>query len=248
MTQNADQDLAERPTPPPPPEDHHQTLHGGTARAAVFGVSDGLVSNVSLILGVAGATPAPGVVRLAGIASLLAGAFSMAAGEYISVTAQRELVAAQIDKERRELERDPQGEERELAQIYESRGVAPDVAAQIASDLMRDPELALQAHVREELGIDPAAVGSAITASTSSFLAFAFGAALPLIPWLFWRDAAAIAGSIVITAIAALAVGTLLARFTGRSRVKSALRQLAFAALAAAVTYGVGSAIGVSVT
>jgi vacuolar iron transporter family protein len=137
-----------------PPPDHHDGPRGGTARAAVFGVSDGLVTNVSLILGVAGATTAPGVVRIAGIASLLAGAFSMAAGEYISVTAQRELIEAQLAVERRELRMNPHGERRELEMIYEARGVASDVAARIASDLMRDPELALETHAREELGVD----------------------------------------------------------------------------------------------
>lgn len=232
---------------PPPAEDRLVGLDDSTARAAIFGVSDGLVTNVSLILGVAGATPAPGVVRLAGIASLLAGAFSMAAGEYISVTAQRELVEAQLDKERRALERDPLGEERELARIYRSRGVAADVAEQIAADLMRSPELALETHAREELGLDPETVGSPRAVALSSFLTFAVGAALPLIPWLFLRDGLAILSSIVITSVAALAIGAILARFTGRSRIRSALRQLAVAAAAATVTYLVGLTLGVTI-
>ena len=232
---------------PRPPEDHHEGLHDSTARAAVFGISDGLVTNVSLILGVAGATPAPGVVRLAGIASLLAGAFSMAAGEYISVTAQRELVEAQLDKERLELQRDPLGEKRELARIYESRGVAPNVAAQIAEDLMRDPDLALETHAREELGVDPESLGSPVTVAVSSFLTFAVGAAIPLLPWLFLRDGLAIWSSITLTTIAALSIGAILAKFTGRSRLRSALRQLGVAAAAATVTYLVGLVLGVTI-
>ena len=230
-----------------PPEGHHDTVHGGTARAAIFGVSDGLVTNISLILGVVGATPAPGVVRLAGIASLLAGAFSMAAGEYISVTAQRELFDAQLAAERHALEMNPHGERRELEMLYEARGLSPDVAAQVAGALMRDPDVALQTHAREELGIDPGAIGSARAAALSSFVTFALGAAVPLLPWIFWSGATAIATSIGLTAISALAIGSLLARFTGRSRARSALRQLTIAAVAAAVTYGVGTALGVTI-
>jgi VIT1/CCC1 family predicted Fe2+/Mn2+ transporter len=241
---------AMRKMPPAAPPGHQELSEGvqtGTARAGVFGISDGLVTNVSLILGVAGATPAPGIVRLAGIASLLAGAFSMAAGEYISVTAQRELVLALLEKERRELEEDPEGELRELEMIYERRGLAPEVAAQVAVDLMRDPELALQTHAREELGIDPTVIGTPLAAASSSFILFAVGAALPLLPWLFLGNRLAIRLSIVISAVAALAIGAILARFTGRSPVVSALRQLAVATAAAGVTYAVGTALGVTV-
>lgn len=232
---------------PGPTPDHHDALDDSTARAAVFGISDGLVTNVSLILGVAGATTSAGVVRLAGIASLLAGAFSMAAGEYISVTAQRELVEAEIAKERRELETNPKGEQAELRAIYEARGVAPDVAAQIASDLMRDPELALATHAREELGVDPGSLGSAWAAAISSFVMFALGAFLPLLPWLFIGGPAAILWSVVIGGVSALAIGAGLAQFTGRSVVRSALRQFAVAAVAATITYLVGLTLGVGV-
>ena len=231
-----------------PPPGHHDNVHGGTARAAMFGVSDGLVTNVSLILGVVGATTSPEIVRIAGIASLLAGAFSMAAGEYISVTAQRELLDAQLAVERHELEMNPRGEERELALIYEARGVAPEIAAQIASDLMRDPELALQTHAREELGMDPAAIGSPITAAVSSFLLFAVGAFLPLVPWLFTGGGGAIIASIAIGIVSALTIGAVLAKFTGRPPVRSAVRQLVVAAIAAAVTYGVGATLNVAVS
>ena len=230
-----------------PPPDHHDALDDSTARAAVFGVSDGLVTNVSLILGVAGATTSADVVRLAGVASLLAGAFSMAAGEYISVTAQRELVEAEIARERHELKVNPEGERVELAQLYVSRGVAPDVAEQIASDLMRDPDLALQTHAREELGVDPESLGSARAAAISSFLTFAVGAFLPLVPWLFIGGSSAILWSMLIGGISALAIGAGLAQFTGRSVVKSALRQLLVATVAAGITYGVGVTLGVSV-
>lgn len=239
-------DRHHRPAYPPHP-DHHSSLDDSTARAAVFGVSDGLVTNVSLILGVAGATTSASVVRLAGIASLLAGAFSMAAGEYISVTAQRELVEAEIEKERRELAINPVGEEAELRALYEARGVDPAAARQVASDLMRDPELALETHVREELGVDPDSLGSPVAAAVSSFFTFAVGAFLPLIPWLFTGGATAAIWSVVIGTVAALGIGAALAQFTGRHVLGSALRQLAVAAVAATVTYLVGLTLGVSV-
>jgi VIT1/CCC1 family predicted Fe2+/Mn2+ transporter len=235
--------------PPPPslPEPHHRNIQGGTARAAVFGISDGLVSNVALILGVAGASPGPGVVRLAGLAGLIAGAISMAAGEYISMTAQRELLTRELDMERIELHRQPENERRELVQIYRSRGVEPETAERLAMEMMRDPELALQTHAREELGIDPSELGAPVSAAASSFLAFAIGAFVPLVPWLFTRGAAALGFSIGLGALAALLVGAALARFTGRSATRSALRQLLWAAVPAAVTYAVGAVVGVGV-
>jgi vacuolar iron transporter family protein len=225
-------------------EHHHRNVQGGAARAAVFGISDGLVSNVSLILGVAGANPAPGVVRLAGLAGLVGGAFSMAAGEYVSMKAQAELLERELELERIEIARRPDSERRELAAIYRERGVAADVADELASHMMRDPELALETHAREELGIDPGELGSPVLASVSSFLAFAFGAVLPLAPWFVSRGTAATVASVVIGAVAAVAIGVALAAFTGRSPARSALRQLAIATAAAAVTFGVGSAAG----
>src|SRR3954471_17458058 len=161
---------------PPTAEHHHRDIQGGTARAAVFGVSDGLVSNVSLILGVAGADPGAGVVRLAGLAGLVAGAVSMAAGEYVSMKAQTELYERELELERRELLRNPHVETVELTQIYQSRGVDPDQARELAEQMMADPELALQTHAREELGIDPDKLGSPTAAAVSSFIAFAIGA------------------------------------------------------------------------
>ena len=226
-------------------EHHHRDIQAGAARAAVFGISDGLVSNVSLILGVAAANPAPGVVRLAGVAGLVGGAFSMAAGEYLSMRAHSELLEAELDMERIEIQRRPENERRELAAIYRSRGVEDAVADELATQMMRDPELALETHAREELGIDPASLGSPIKAASSSFVAFALGALIPLIPWLFAHGTAAKVVTVVLGALAAIAVGALLSRFTGRSSVRSALRQLLFAGVPAAVTFAIGSAVGV---
>ncbi len=231
----------------PSMEHHHRDIQGGTARAAVFGVSDGLVSNVSLILGIAGAGPAPGVVRLAGLAGLVAGAVSMAAGEYVSMRAQTELFERELEMERVELKRNPHVELVELSQIYASRGINPDLARSMAQDIMADPERALDAHAREELGINPNALGSPVRAAGSSFVAFAVGAVVPLLPWFFAQGTVAVAMSILLGALAATAVGVALARFTGRSPVRSAARQLAIAVIAAGITFAIGKAVGVGV-
>jgi len=243
-----------RPTPsgvmpePPPAEHHHRDVQGGAARAGVFGVSDGLVSNVSLILGVAGAAPAPGVVRLAGLAGLIAGAVSMAAGEYVSMRAQAELLERELEMERIELRRNPHHEVAELSQIYASRGIDPDRARAMAQDVMRDPELALEAHAREELGIDPSSLGSPVGAAVSSFASFTAGALLPLLPWFVATGTAAVVASVILAALGAIALGVALARFTGRSAVKSAARQVAIAGGAAGVTFLVGNLVGVGVS
>ena len=231
---------------PPLPEKHHRDVQGGTARAAVFGVSDGLVSNVAIVLGFAGANPGPGLVRLAGLAGLIGGAVSMAAGEYVSMTAQAELLERELEMERLELRRRPEAERRELAQIYRSRGVDEDTAEQLATALSRDPELALQTHAREELGIDPDSLGQPLKASLSSFVTFSIGATVPLLPYFFASGTAALVAAVVMSVIAALAVGTALARFTGRPIGRSAGRQLLFSAVPAAATYLLGSAVGVS--
>ena len=227
-------------------EHHHRNIQGGAARAAVFGVSDGLVSNLALVLGMAGAGPAPSVVRLAGLVGLVGGAFSMAAGEYVSMKAQKELLERELEIERIEIARRPENERRELAQIYRSRGVDASVADQLATEMMSDPELALETHAREELGIDPGELGSPVTAAASSFAAFAVGAIVPVVPWFFTRGGAAVAASIVAGVVAALVIGILLARFTERPVLPSALRQLVIAALAAGVPYGIGSLVGVT--
>lgn len=235
---------AELPAPPLP-EKHHRNIQGGTARAAVFGVSDGLVSNVAIVLGFAGANPVPSLVRLAGLVGLIGGAISMAAGEYISMKAQAELLERELEMERVELRRSPHMEIAELAAIYRSRGVEPDTAEQMAAQLMRDPEIALETHAREELGIDPAELGSPLGAAASSFVSFAFGAVVPLAPWFFGGGTAAVLASIILGAVTAVAVGTLLARFTGRPVVSSAARQLVFSAVPAVITYILGSWAGV---
>jgi len=224
--------------------DHHRSLQGGWARAAVFGVSDGLVTNVAIILGIAGAHPVGGFVRLAGLAALVAGAFSMGAGEYVSMRAQIELLQRELALERHEINNRPEGERRELVRIYEGRGIAPEVAQQLAEEMMRTPELALETHAREELGINPAALGSPVQAGASSFATFALGALLPLIPWLLAAGTGATLASVAIGGVAALGVGAALAHFTERSWWWSALRQLAFTAIPAAITFGIGRGIG----
>lgn len=223
---------------------HHRDLQGGAARAAVFGISDGLLTNISLILGVAGANPVPSVVLLAGLAGLVAGAFSMAAGEYVSMAAQSELLQRELEIERRELERHPEDETRELAATYRLRGVEEADARRIAEAIMRNPEIALEVHAREELGLQPGKTGNPWQAAGSSFVMFSIGAVIPLLPWFFTSGTTAALLSIVLGAVSVLAVGWTVAIFTGRSRVRSALRQLAFATVAAGVAFGVGHLVG----
>jgi VIT1/CCC1 family predicted Fe2+/Mn2+ transporter len=227
-----------------PAASHHRDVQGGVARAAVFGISDGLLTNISLILGVAGANPPPAVVLLAGLAGLVAGAFSMAAGEFVSMSAQSELMQRELDVERRELERHPEAETRELAAVYRLRGVEDADARRIAEAIMRDPVVALEVHAREELGLRPGKTGSPWQAAGSSFVTFSIGAVIPLLPWFFLTGLTAALLSIVLGAVSVLAVGWTVAIFTGRSRVRSALRQLAFATVAAGVAFGVGHLVG----
>lgn len=226
------------------PDHHHRNVQGGWARAAVFGVSDGLVTNVSLVLGMAGAHPLQSLVRLAGLAGLIGGAFSMAAGEYVSMRAQRELLERELALERHEIRHRPEGERRELVHIYESRGLEPSLARRLADEMMRDPEVALWTHAREELGIDPASLGAPLQAAVSSFVTFAVGALVPLLPWLFGGGTAATLASVAAGAVGALLIGFALSFFTGKSKWFSSLRQLAIAAVAALVTWSIGHAIG----
>ncbi len=228
--------------------EHHRNVQGSAARAAVFGVSDGLLTNVSLILGVAGAHPGAGVVRLAGLAGLLAGAFSMAAGEYVSVRAQGELLEREVGIEREELRRHPESERRELVALYVSRGVPTEAAEAVADAISRSPELALEVHTREELGVSPGSTGSPWIAAASSFVSFAFGAAGPLLPWFFATGTTATVASIIIGALMSLTVGFAVGSFTGRSRFGTAVRQLAIGALAAAVCTAIGALVGVRTT
>ena len=225
-------------------EHHHRDINGGGARAAVFGVSAGLVSNVSLILGMAGAHASAGSVRLAGIAGLVGGAFSMASGEYVSMRAQSELMQRELDVERRAILSDPEDERRELADLYRSRGVEPGMADELSGKMMRDPELALETHAREELGYTPGQTGRPVQAALSSFVTFALGAFIPLLPWLVTGGTTAILWSVALAAVASLVVGAALSFFTGRWWLWSAGRQLLISAVAAGVTYSVGHLIG----
>lgn len=225
---------------------HRGVETGGNLRAAVFGVNDGLVSNASLILGVAGATADPRIIVLSGAAGLIAGAFSMAAGEYVSVRSQREMYEYQIGLEREELDLYPEEEAEELALIYEARGVPREEALRMAKSLTANPELALATLAREELGLNPEELGSPWGAAISSFLSFAIGAAIPLSPFLFGAGGAALAGTIALSACALFAVGATLSLFTGRSAVASGARMLAIGAAAGAVTYLIGTVLGVT--
>ncbi len=231
-----------------PLEHIHRDVRGGGLRASIFGVSDGLVSSVSLVLGTAAAHPGPGVVRIAGLAGLLGGSFSMAAGEYVSMRAQREAFERELAVEAEEIRRRPESERRELQHLYESRGITAEIAEQLAGELMADPDVALATHAREELGLDPEALGSPWTAAGSSFVTFAVGAVIPLAPFLGGSSGPTEqVVAVVLAALAALAVGALLSIVTVRSWAFSAVRSLAICAIAGAATYGLGSAIGTTV-
>lgn len=222
----------------------HRDVNGGTARAAVFGVSDGLVSNVALILGVAAAASDRSNVLVAGVAGLLAGAASMAAGEYVSMKAQSELVERELEIERRSLERQPAAEMRELAAIYRQRGLDAEQAREMAEAVHLDPTVALEVHAREELGVNPDETGNPVAAAISSFVAFAIGALIPLSPWFFSGGNGAIIASAVLGLVAAAGVGVTLSRFTERSAIRTAGRQVAWAVAACAVTWVIGSWLG----
>ena len=226
-------------------EEAHRDITGGQHRAAVFGISDGLATNVSLILGFAGAHPATSVVRLAGIAGMLAGAFSMASGEYISMKAQQELFERELAIERRAIASSPDLEQAELVEIYVEQGIDLELAKKLAATMMRTPELALATHVKEELGVSTSALGSPVKAAITSLVTFAIGAFIPLVAWLFVGAPAAVWISIGLSSLAALAVGGFLGTLTGRSVAWSALRQFLVAAVAAGITFGVGHLIGV---
>jgi VIT1/CCC1 family predicted Fe2+/Mn2+ transporter len=233
--------------PPPVLGHQHRDISGRWMRAAVFGVSDGLVSNLSLVMGIAGASNDGRLILLTGIAGLLAGAFSMAAGEYISMQSQRELFERQIALERAELEAMPDEEQQELASLYMAKGFPRAEAERVAARIFEDREAALDTLVREELGLDPDELGSPWGAAFGSFAAFAIGAAIPVIPYLFGGGPAVFVTSIVASLIALFIVGAGVSLLTGRSILFSGFRQLAIGAVAAAVTYAVGTLIGVGV-
>jgi VIT1/CCC1 family predicted Fe2+/Mn2+ transporter len=226
---------------------HRAGGRSGTLRAVIFGVSDGLVSNLSLVMGVAGAAAGnPSFILLAGIAGLLAGSFSMAAGEYISMQSQRELFERQIALERAELEAMPEEEEAELATTYRAKGFTAEEAARIAHRIFQDPELALDTLVREELGLDPDQLGSPWGAALGSFVAFAVGASIPVIPYLVGGGSAALFVSLGLSLVALFTVGAGVSLLTGRGMLFSGLRQLGIGLGAALVTYAIGSFIGVT--
>ena len=226
----------------------HRSALGGGLRAAVFGVNDGLISNVSLVLGVAGSGAASGYVLTAGVAGLLAGALSMAAGEYVSVRSQREMYEYQIALEREELAEYPQEEAEELALIYQARGVALEQAREVSRALLANPQAALDVLAREELGLNPDDLGSPWRAAASSFVAFALGAAVPLVPFLGgFTGTHATVTAVAITLVSLFAVGLGLSLFTGRDAVRSALRMVLIGGGAGAVSYLVGHAVGVAI-
>ena len=223
----------------------HRDVNGGWLRPAVFGAMDGLVSNLGLMTGVAGSSAAPQTIVISGLAGLAAGAFSMAAGEYTSVASQRELVLSELEVERRELRRHPQEEVRELAALYEGRGVEPELAREVAEQLHRDPEQALEIHAREELGVDPSDLPSPTVAAVSSFLSFSAGAIMPVLPYL--AGATSLWPAVVLALLGLFVCGAVVARVTARSWWFSGLRQLVLGGAAAAVTYGLGVLFGVAV-
>jgi VIT1/CCC1 family predicted Fe2+/Mn2+ transporter len=228
-------------------EHRHRGLgSGGNLRAAVFGINDGLVSNASLILGVAGAAADGKVVLLTGIAGMCAGAFAMAAGEYISVRSQRELFEHQIAIEREELRQYPEAEAQELALIYAAKGLPKKEATRLATRLIADPEHALDTLAREELGLNPDELGSPWGAAGSSFVAFAGGALLPLLPYMLLAGTAALPLAIGVTALALFAVGAAMSLFTGRHALFSGVRMLALGGIAGAVTFAIGRLAGVA--
>ncbi|MSQ31553.1 MAG: rubrerythrin family protein [Dehalococcoidia bacterium] len=226
-------------------ESRHRALGGGNAlRAAVLGANDGLVSNLALVAGFAGAAPRQGAIILAGVAGLLAGASSMALGEWISVTSSREAAEAQIEAEREELRLDPAAEEEELALIYQAKGLPRPEAERLAKLIIADPERAIATLAREELGIVPEELGSPWIAAVVSFMLFSIGAVVPVIPFFFGAGALHIAVSAVVSALALFAVGAGITLLTGRSMLYGGLRQLILGLLAAVLTFVLGSLIG----
>jgi VIT1/CCC1 family predicted Fe2+/Mn2+ transporter len=225
----------------------HRGGRAGSIRAAVFGMNDGVVSNVSLVLGVAGTGASSHALVLTGVAGLLAGAASMAVGEYTSVASQRDLLVRQVEQERREIAEAPEEERAELATILAQKGMPPERAAQAAADIFKDPEHALDTLVREELGLDPHDLGNPLAAAGSSFAMFAIGAALPLIPFALTTGTPALVASCVAAAAVLTSVGAFLGTLAGTGALRSAARMLLLATLAATLTFAIGSLLGATV-
>jgi VIT1/CCC1 family predicted Fe2+/Mn2+ transporter len=229
-------------------EKRHRNVGGNALRAAVLGGNDGLVSNFSLVMGIAGATSGKDEVLLAGIAGLLAGALSMALGEWISVKSSQELYENQMQLELEELETNPDGEEKELALIYLSKGIPEAQAKQMAADIMKNQSHAHDILIKEELGINPEDLkGSAMEAAITSFLLFGVGAIIPVIPFFFLGGMKAIIVSTIMSACGLFLIGASITLFTGKSVWYSGFRQVLFGLIAAAITFGIGKLIGVSV-
>jgi VIT1/CCC1 family predicted Fe2+/Mn2+ transporter len=224
-------------------EHHHADVSGGWLRPAVFGAMDGLVTNIALIAGVGGGGVAARNIVLTGVAGLVAGAISMGLGEYTSVQTQNEQIAAEIAKERRELERNPDAEARELAEAWTRRGLPAELAMQVADAIKHNPEEALRLHAREELGIEPGEQPSPWTAAFSSFLCFSVGALIPLLSYLFGFEQLWLA--LAVGGVGLFAAGAIFARFTSRRWWNNGLRQLVLGAAAAGATYLVGRLIGI---
>ncbi|HLO36400.1 MAG TPA: VIT1/CCC1 transporter family protein, partial [Candidatus Deferrimicrobium sp.] len=222
----------------------HDSRATGVLRPIVFGANDGLVSNLALVMGVAGASAEPGVIVLAGIAGLLAGAFSMGVGEYISVQSQRELLEYQVDFERRQLADTPDQEYDILVGIYMSRGLTHEEAKQFADRMFAEPDRALETLVREEVGLDPRAIGSPVSAALGSFVAFTLGAFVPVVPYLLGSGLVAFWSSLIVSLVALFLLGLGVSLFTHRHPIRSGVRQLLLGLVAAVVTYGVGLLLG----
>lgn len=226
---------------------HNAIQNGNNVRAAVFGVNDGLVSNTSLILGVAGASVQPQFIILSGLAGMLAGAFSMAAGEYISVQSQRELYENQIALERAELETYPEEEAAELSYIYQARGLTKEDADLFAKKMLQNQETALKTLARDELGLNPDDLGSPVGAALSSFLSFTIGSAIPILPFLFTSGKLSFFLSIAGSGLSLFLVGAILSLFTGKNACASGCRMLSIGILAGTTTFLAGKLLGVSV-
>jgi len=220
----------------------HRDVSGGWLRPTVFGAVDGLVTNASLIAGLGGGGVSSHTIVLTGVAALVAGAFSMGTGEYVSVTNQNELVHAEVAIERTMHARFPAAEQAELADTFRGYGADPETAARMAAAVSQDPDTALRVHTREELGVDPFELPSAVLAGLSSLVAFSLGALVPLLPYLVGLSS--LAAALGITAVALLAGGMVVGRLTGRPVLRSGLRQLVLGGVAVAVTFAVGSLIG----
>jgi VIT1/CCC1 family predicted Fe2+/Mn2+ transporter len=231
-------------------KDHpdHRALAGGNARASVFGISDGLVTNVSLIIGFAASGVDSSIVRLAGVASAVAGAVSMAAGEWVSVKAQNELVSREMALELRELRHNTAAETTELAGMYQSHGMSPSQATAAANEVMRDPERAVLVHAREEFGLDPTTLPNPVVVAALSLISFLVGAFLPVLPWIVSGGNGARVASVIIGVVAAGLVGATIARQSERPMYRGAIRQMIILVVAVSITYAIGALVGVNLS